>query len=180
MSCHRRLDCLLIRLLWRKSKKTPKLRVTGLCDGSWPVTGEFPSQRAINAENVSIWWRQYDMPGWQPQWFVEEMSLGLNSWQKQSRHIDGLVQDCCNSIYKALELLQSCVKPSIFYTNHSCHCMFSRLDDMTTEYCSLLLQQTEPIYDQDTVNFGDNIANLANPIILQDISVMPVGVQLLD
>ena len=58
--------------------------------------------------------------------------------------------------------------------------MFSRLDDMTTEYCSLLLQQTEPIYDQDTVNFGDNIANLANPIILQAISVMPVGVQLLD
>ena len=24
-----------------------------------PVTGEFPAQMAINAENVSIWWRHY-------------------------------------------------------------------------------------------------------------------------
>ena len=30
---------------------------------------------------------------------------------------DGLVQDCSNSIAKALELLQSCTKPSIFVTN---------------------------------------------------------------
>ena len=25
----------------------------------WPVTGEFPEQRASNAENVSIWWRHH-------------------------------------------------------------------------------------------------------------------------
>ena len=36
--------------------KTPKLRVTGLYEGNTPVTGEFPAQRASNAENVSIWW----------------------------------------------------------------------------------------------------------------------------
>ena len=36
-------------------KKTSKLRVTGLCAGKSPVTGEFPAQRASNAENVSIW-----------------------------------------------------------------------------------------------------------------------------
>ena len=36
-------------------KKTlPKLRVTGLCEGNSSGTGEFPSQRASNAENVSI------------------------------------------------------------------------------------------------------------------------------
>ena len=35
-----------------KSKKTPKLRVTGLCAGNSPVTGEFPAQRASNGENV--------------------------------------------------------------------------------------------------------------------------------
>ena len=35
---------------WRRSKKTPKLRVTGLCDGNSPVTGKFPAQRASNAE----------------------------------------------------------------------------------------------------------------------------------
>ena len=28
--------------------------------------------------------------------------------------IDGLVQDCSNSIAKALELLQSCTKPSMY------------------------------------------------------------------
>ena len=25
----------------------------------WPVTGEFPTQMASNAENVSIWWRHH-------------------------------------------------------------------------------------------------------------------------
>ena len=40
-------------------KKTSKLRVTGLCAGNSPVTDEFPTQRASNAENVSIWWRHH-------------------------------------------------------------------------------------------------------------------------
>ena len=43
-----------------RSKKTSKLCVTGLCVGKSPVTGEFPAQKASNAENVSIWWRHYD------------------------------------------------------------------------------------------------------------------------
>ena len=43
----------------RRSKKTSKLRVTDLCAGNSPVTGEFPAQRASNAENVSIWWRHH-------------------------------------------------------------------------------------------------------------------------
>ena len=32
----------------------------------------------------------------------------------QHIHFDGLVQDCSNSIANALELLQSCTKPSIY------------------------------------------------------------------
>ena len=40
-------------------KKTSKLCVTGLCEGKSPMTGEFPAQRASNAENVSIWWRHH-------------------------------------------------------------------------------------------------------------------------
>ena len=40
-------------------KETSKLRVTGLCAGNSPVTGEFPAQMASNAENVSIWWRHH-------------------------------------------------------------------------------------------------------------------------
>ena len=39
----------------RRSNKISKLRVTGLCDGNPPVTGEFPTQWASNVENVSIW-----------------------------------------------------------------------------------------------------------------------------
>ena len=31
-------------------KKISKLRVTGLCEGNSPVTGEFPAQKASNAE----------------------------------------------------------------------------------------------------------------------------------
>ena len=49
----------LNRLFRRRSKKTPKLRITGLCAGNSPVTGEFPAQIASNAENVSIWWRHH-------------------------------------------------------------------------------------------------------------------------
>ena len=56
---HRRHDCLLNRLFRRRSKKTSKVRVTGLCEGNSPVTGEFPAQRASNGENVSICWRHY-------------------------------------------------------------------------------------------------------------------------
>ena len=45
----------------RRSKKTSKLRIAGLCEGNSPVTGEFPSQGTINAENVSIWWRHHGL-----------------------------------------------------------------------------------------------------------------------
>ena len=37
-----------------------KLRVTGLCAGNSPGTGEFPAHMASNAENVSIWWRHHE------------------------------------------------------------------------------------------------------------------------
>ena len=60
VSNHRCLDCLLNRLYRRRSEKTSKLRVTGLCEGNSPVTGEFPAQRASSAENVSIWWRHHE------------------------------------------------------------------------------------------------------------------------
>ena len=60
VSNHQPHDCLLNRLFRRRSKKTSKLRVTGLCAGNSPVTGEFPAQRASNAENVSIWWRHHE------------------------------------------------------------------------------------------------------------------------
>ena len=60
VSNHQPHGCLLNRLFRGKSKKTSKLRVTGLCAGNSPGTGEFPAQMASYAENVSIWWRHHD------------------------------------------------------------------------------------------------------------------------
>ena len=63
VSNHQPYDCLLNGLFRRRSKKTSKLRVTGLCAGNSPGTGEFPAQMASNAENVSIWWRHHVISG---------------------------------------------------------------------------------------------------------------------
>ena len=60
VSNHQPHDCLPNRLFRRRSKKTSKPRVTGLCAGNSPGTGEFPAQMASNAENVSIWWRHHE------------------------------------------------------------------------------------------------------------------------
>ena len=50
VSNHQSHVCLLNRLFRHISKKTSKLRVTGLCAGNSPVAGEFPAQKASNAE----------------------------------------------------------------------------------------------------------------------------------
>ena len=60
VSNHQPHDCLLHRLFRRRSKRTSKLRVTGLCAGNSSGTGEFPTQMASNTENVSIWWRHLE------------------------------------------------------------------------------------------------------------------------
>ena len=57
VSNHQPHDCLPSRLFRRRSKKTSKVRITGLCAGNSPVTGEFPAQRASSAKHISIWWR---------------------------------------------------------------------------------------------------------------------------
>ena len=58
-------DCLFNPITRRRSKKTSNLRVSCLCAGNSPGTGEFPAQMASNAENVSIWWRHHEntLPG---------------------------------------------------------------------------------------------------------------------
>ena len=59
VSDHQSHNYLLNRLFRRRSRKTSKLRVTGLCEGNLPMSGEFPAQRASNAENASIRWRHH-------------------------------------------------------------------------------------------------------------------------
>ena len=65
-------DCLLNRLFRCRSTKTSKHHVTGLCAGNSPVTGEFPAQKASNAENVSIWWHQHDNSESLASWYPED------------------------------------------------------------------------------------------------------------
>ena len=55
VSYHQLQDCLLNRLFRCRSNKTSKLSVTGLCVGNSPATGEFPTQRASNAEKCFHW-----------------------------------------------------------------------------------------------------------------------------
>ena len=59
ISNHLHLPCLLNCWFRCRSKKTSKFRVTGLCMGNSPVTSEFPTQKASNTENVSIWWHHH-------------------------------------------------------------------------------------------------------------------------
>ena len=155
VSNHTPRDCLPNRLFRHRSKKTSKLRVTGLCARNLPVTGEFPAQMASNAENISIWWRNHELFGYiRNEWRTQRRTRSLLSTREWRHnydvkyiyiiimlskytharilfdcddmmstwgtlvvhiHIDGWVQDCSNSNALAMELLQSCTKPSICY-----------------------------------------------------------------
>ena len=85
VSNHQPHDCLLNRLFRRRSKKTSKLRVTDLCAGNSPGT----TQRASNAENVSIWWRHH----------TEEIVFRFNIYLK--------VNTCLNSVEQRLSHLNA-------------------------------------------------------------------------
>ena len=82
VSNHQPHGCLLNRLFRRRSKKTSTLRVTGLCEGNSPVPGEFPAQRASNAENVSIWWRHHEKNLlYRSRWVTNRQLCASDRWQ---------------------------------------------------------------------------------------------------
>ena len=88
VSNHQPHDCLINPLFRLRSKTTPKLRVTGLCVGNSPGTGEFPAQMASNAENVSIWWRHHELDGFAcrlTQWWPVCWVWPCASWWAESR-----------------------------------------------------------------------------------------------
>ena len=57
VSNYRQIDWLFNRLFISTLKKASNPALLALCVGNPPVTGGFLSQRASNAETVSIWWR---------------------------------------------------------------------------------------------------------------------------
>ena len=84
VSNHQPPHCLLNRLFRRRSKKTSKRRVTGLCAGNSQGTGEFPTQMANNAENISISWRHH-VTKWSREFkcwcSCSETSAALEKWR---------------------------------------------------------------------------------------------------
>ena len=107
LSNHQPRHCLLNRLFRRRSKKTSKLRVNGLCVGNSPMTGEFPAQRTNNAENVSIWWRhhKYILTIWF--WNVQHSILHVSAWLFLSLHghFPSLLRLSLTINYRGLEVL---------------------------------------------------------------------------
>ena len=84
----------IVRHPWWRHQMETFSALLALCAGNSPVTGEFPSQRPVT--------RSFDV-------FFD---LRLNK-QIYPYYLAGLVQDYSNSIALAMELLQSCSKPSI-------------------------------------------------------------------
>ena len=81
VSNHQPRGRLFNRLFRCRSKKTSKLCVTGLCAVNSPVTGEFPTQRASNAENASTWWHHHDSPGY------TVSTLSADGWHQGTGHL---------------------------------------------------------------------------------------------
>ena len=116
VSYYRRPDRLLNRVFMYRLTKTAKLRVPGLFEGSPPVTGaqcahcEFPSQRANNSENISIWLRHQD--------------LGKVNNYKNRVHISFYITGVCRlyiCIYVGIYIVTWCyrnnkLKPMLLYT----------------------------------------------------------------
>ena len=83
---HQPHEWLLNRLFRRRSKKTSKLYIADLGAGNSPETGEFPTQMASNAKNVSIWWRHHEQ--WCNHWKTIWMGFLLICWDYFYLHID--------------------------------------------------------------------------------------------
>ena len=79
VSNHQSHHRLFNRLFGCRSKKTSKLRVTGLYAGNSPGTGEFPAQMASSAENVSIWWCHHANSAWRLVYNLVQNNADVNA-----------------------------------------------------------------------------------------------------
>ena len=72
--------------------------LTGLSVGNSPVTGEFPTGRASNAENVSIWWRHHEAYNtavtWQNYTKLINTCYSLDIHKKMSMFICTIIGKC--------------------------------------------------------------------------------------
>ena len=118
VSNHQPHDCLLNRLFSRRSKKTSKLRVTSLCAGNSPGTGEFPAQMASDTENVSIWWRHHEAaaaPCFNP-CLPEKTSVEPHFINKQYSFQHTQRKKSCESHWGVCKVSQNVKSSHLFYT----------------------------------------------------------------
>ena len=122
-------DCLLNLLYRHRWKKTSKLRVTSLCAGNSPVTGEFPAQRASSAKNISIWWRHHEALPNPYQWvWIPDRWLGW--WTRIfglviKGQVRGQKDPRFHCITNSIRFLRKCWEfRTIVYreTKYTCHC----------------------------------------------------------
>ena len=102
-----------------RSKKTVKLLVTGLCVGNSPVTGEFSTQMASNAENVSIWWRHHE--GSQNPCKIKHIFCTLRQrfqYLYRSQHTFNTCGIVDMSSYTCVNLFLKCIAPNVLKGVH--------------------------------------------------------------
>ena len=100
VSNHHHHDCLLNRLFMRRSKKTPKLRVTGICEGihRWPVNSPHKgpvTRKIFPFGDVS-------------------MTSVLPPRLNQSIHGGPVTHICVNILHWFRERLVTCSAPSVY------------------------------------------------------------------
>ena len=84
--------------------------IIGLCTGNSPVTGEFPAQRASNAENVSI--------SVTSSWTTTHLDPTNDPW---SDHVE-----CFREIFHLLKIFR-CIHSTHRSVGRKCDCMFIRV-----------------------------------------------------
>ena len=123
VSNHQSHDCLLNGLFGRKSKKTSKLRSTGLCVGNSPVTGEFQVKGPVTPKIfpfddviMDISWTSFGIWYWMGNCFLVKLwniiahpcpnfyvvlfnhrrNLGMDEWLHQRAILNDIAYPCPN------------------------------------------------------------------------------------
>ena len=86
----------------------------------WPLCGEFPSQRASNAENVSISWHHHDIP------LLNRAAIGHPLSIIHWKHLQYVPQFCFHRIVIFRELKIQCGEVIISHSQHIPHHLHKR------------------------------------------------------
>ena len=124
-----KINCLCNHLFRLRSKKTSKLRVTGLCAGNSPVTGEFLAQMASNTEKVSSW-RRHMMSFCAIYQFADDASIVVD----MQRDLRGKLDYVSASLMWSSHIISNTLYPQ----NEVCYLYSWKLDNTKTYSLNVL------------------------------------------